>query len=121
MLLVHYPKATHTCAGWSSTRSPPKVTPQDKSLYRPTDWQMGRPADISARLRFMFGGCLKRVGTLSDGHGTAKEPAPLTEKGSVLLWATIVEEDRRRGLMCLCLYSIIVRLAGRGLTQEEAH
>lgn len=69
---------------------------------------MGQPADISARLCFMFPGCLKRAGTLSDGHGTAKEEAPLTgERGGLLLRATIEEKrnkDRRRRLMCFTVF-----------------
>lgn len=42
--------------------------PPGQKLYRPTDWQMGQPADISAQLCFMFPGCLKQAGTPSDGH-----------------------------------------------------
>lgn len=58
----------------------------------------------------MFPGCLKRAGTLSDGHRTAKEEAPLTEKGAgggLLLGATIEEKrskDRRRWLMCFSVF-----------------
>lgn len=39
---------------------------------------MGRPADIAARLRFIFPGCLKQAGAPSDGRRTAKEEVPLT-------------------------------------------
>lgn len=39
---------------------------------------MGRPADITARLCFIFPGCLKQAGAPSDGRRTAKEEVPLT-------------------------------------------
>lgn len=58
---------------------------------------MGRPADISARLRFMFPGCLKQAGTLSNGHRTAKEEVPLTgERGESAPWGHQVKVERGR-------------------------
>lgn len=88
---------------------------------------MGQPADISARLCFMFPGCLKRAGTLSDGHRTAKEEAPLTGEGGVLLGATIEEKkskDRRRWLMCFSVFvqynCVSCRVGGWGTSTEDA-
>lgn len=86
---------------------------------------MGQPADISARLRFMFPGCLKRAGTLSNGHRTAKEEAPLKGEGGCAPWGYhwVKVEQGQTEMASLCLYIKTVRLAGQevqGTSAEDA-
>lgn len=89
---------------------------------------MGRPADISARLRFMFPGCLKQAGTLSNGHRTAKEEVPLTgERGGWGEWGVVCSlgppsksRARTEGDVSPCLYSNAVRLAGQEVWGNSA-
>lgn len=99
---------THTQTRLNRTQSTPEVSPPPQKLYHPTDWQMGRPADISDRLRFMFLGCLKRAGTLSDGHRPAEEEAPLTGEGRWASWgyrrATEGQGQTERRLMRVTVF-----------------
>lgn len=70
---------THTQTHFICTHCTPKVTPQDKSFTNPLTGRWGnqltsQPGSVSCSLGVLNG-------TLSDGHRTAKEEAPLTEEG----------------------------------------
>lgn len=99
---------THTQHAWTGHRALLRLAPPPKKLYHPTDWQMGQPADISDRLLFMFLGCLKRAGTLSDGHRPAEEEAPLTGEGRWASWgyrrATEGQGQTERWLMRVTVF-----------------
>lgn len=68
LLSTHYPNSNHQQTHLR-TNGTPIDNPPRQMLCCPTDWQMGRPADISGRGRFMFPGSPKREGSQSVGAG----------------------------------------------------